>query len=312
MGKSANRSKHGYLQVSKEKIKQPTKQLRLTQMSQQTDALFESDDSFEEVAAASLPVAATTCPVSGPASNTRPNPTKRRNESDSEVEINNSIKQSLLKNEQRWIFVDSHKIIVITPTSDYWPEGVDFIQRSTLEENKRIDLIEGTEPVSCRLLFKGQKKYVNSVYAKYQEQLRNGKKPESLNATYIKTDRKRKVCDDINFLSRSSKTSFTTLKNFGGSPIEVTTVSTMQPSVTQQQVNNQGPQAVSTEQPENLDNSPITQKVNFQLRLLSLFVSLFLSLVSNSIRDVFVEPRTRACSIASLSALNASLFQWGF
>ena len=99
MGKSANRSKHGYLQVSKEKIKQPTKQLRLTQMSQQTDALFESDDSFEEVAAASLPVAATTCPVSGPASNTRPNPTKRRNESDSEVEINNSIKQSLLKNE---------------------------------------------------------------------------------------------------------------------------------------------------------------------------------------------------------------------
>ena len=139
MGKSANRSKHGYLQVSKEKIKHPTKQLRLTQMSQQTDALFESDDSFEEVASASLPLSAATCPVSavsGPASNTRPNPTKRRNESDSEVEINNSIKLSLLKNEQIWIFVDSHKIIVITPTSDYWPEGVDFIQRSTLRKTK--------------------------------------------------------------------------------------------------------------------------------------------------------------------------------
>ena len=134
MGKSANRSKHGYLQVSKEKINQPSKQLRLTQMSQQTDALFESDDSFEEVAAASLPVAATTCQisaVSGPTSNTRPNPTKRRNQSDSEVEINNSNKLSLLKNEQRWIFVDSPKILVITPTSDYWLEGVDFIQRST-------------------------------------------------------------------------------------------------------------------------------------------------------------------------------------
>ena len=105
-------------------------------MSQQTDAFFESGDSFEEVAAASLPVDATKCPISaisGPASNTRPNPTKRRNKSDSEVEINNSIKLSLLKNEQRWIFVDSHKIIVITPTSDYWPEGVDFIQRSTPE-----------------------------------------------------------------------------------------------------------------------------------------------------------------------------------
>ena len=136
MGKLANRSKHGYLQVSKEKIKQPTKQLRLTQMSQQTDALFESDDSFEEVAAASLPVAATTCPVLGPASNTRPNPTKRRNESDSEVEINNSIKLYHLKNEQRWIFVDSHKIDVITPTSNYWPEGVDFIQRSTRGKQK--------------------------------------------------------------------------------------------------------------------------------------------------------------------------------
>ena len=166
--------------------------------------------------------------------------------------------------------------------------------------------------MSCQLLFKGHKKYVNSVYAKYQEQLRNGKKPESLNATYIRTDRKRKVCDDINFLSRSSKTSCTTLKNFGGSLIEVTTASTMQPSVTRLQVNNQGPQAVSTEQPENLDNSPITQKFNFQLRLLSLFVSLFFSLVSDSISDVFVEPRTRACSIASLSAVNASSFQWGF
>ena len=266
MDKSKNRSKHGYLQVSKEKIKQPTKQLRLTQMSQQTDALFESNDFFEEVAAASLPVAAATCPVSavsGPASKIRPNPTKRRNESDSEAEINNSIKLSLLKNDQRWIFVDSNKIIVITPTSDYWPEGVDFLQRSTLEENKRIDLIEGIEPVPCRLLSKGHKKYVNSLYAKYQEQLRNGKKPESLNALYIKTDQKRKVCDDINFLSRSSKSSCTTLKIFGGSPIEVTTLSTMQPSVTRQQVNNQWPLAVSTEQPENLDNSPITQKVNF-------------------------------------------------
>ena len=143
MGKAAKRSKHRYLQVSNEKIKQPTKQLRLTQMSQQTDALFESDDSFEEVAAASLTVAAATCPVSavsGPSSNTRPNPTKKRNVSDSEVEINNSIKLSLLKNEQRWIFVDSHRIIALTPTSDYWPERVDFIQRSTLEENKRIDL----------------------------------------------------------------------------------------------------------------------------------------------------------------------------
>ena len=71
-------------------------------MSQQTDALFESEDSFEEVAAALLPVAVATCQVSavsGPASNTRLNPTKRRNESDCEVETNNSIKQSLLKNE---------------------------------------------------------------------------------------------------------------------------------------------------------------------------------------------------------------------
>ena len=109
-------------------------------MSQQTDALFESDDSFEEVAAASLPVDAATCPVSAvsrPASNTRPNPTKRWNESDSEVEINNSIKLSLLKNEQRWVFVNSHKIIVVNPTSDYWPEGVDFIQRSTPEGNQK-------------------------------------------------------------------------------------------------------------------------------------------------------------------------------
>ena len=193
MGESKNRSKHEYLQVSKEKIKQPTKQLRLTQMSQQTDALFVSDDSLEEVTAASLPLAATTCPVSavsGPASNSRPNPTKRRNESDSEVEINNSIKLSLLKNEQRWIFVDSHKIILVAPTSDFWPEGVDFIQRSTLEENKRIDLIEGTEPVSCRLLFKGHKKCVISVYSKYQEQLRNGKKAREFECNVYKD------CDD--------------------------------------------------------------------------------------------------------------------
>ena len=158
-------------------------------MSQQIDALFESDDSFEEVAAASLPVAAATCPVSevsGFASNTRPNPTKRRNESNSEVEINNWIKLSLLKNERRWIVVDSHKIIVVTPTSDYFPERADFIERSTLEENKRINLIVGTEPVSCRLLFKGHKKYVNSLYAKCHEHLRNGKKAREFECNIYK------------------------------------------------------------------------------------------------------------------------------
>ena len=147
------------------KIKQQTKQLRLNQMSQQTDALFESDDSFEDFTAATFRLSA----VSGPAPNTRPNPSKRRNEWDFKAEVNNSIKPSHLKKEQKWFFDDS------TPTRDYWPERVDFIQWWTLEENKRIDLIVGTEPVSCRLLFKGYKKYVNSLYAKYQEQLRNGK-----------------------------------------------------------------------------------------------------------------------------------------
>ena len=44
--------------------------------------------------------------------------------------------------------------------------------------------------------FQEHNKYVNSFYAKYQEQRKKRKKPESFNATYTKTDHKREVCDN--------------------------------------------------------------------------------------------------------------------
>ena len=76
------------------------------------------------------------------------------------------------------------------------------IQRSSVEENKTVDLSINSQSVRCRLLFRGPKKYVNEIYKKYDEQLRSGRKPDRLHVTYIKADRKQKFCDDIKFLSK--------------------------------------------------------------------------------------------------------------
>ena len=157
--------------------------------------------------------------TAGPSSRTRVNPTKRLNESDSEVEINNSVKLSLMKVEQKWIFVGAKEVHLLGVIGELWPENFSYIQRSMLEENKTTTLkIDGMD-VSCRLLFKGSKKTAKEIYEKYEAQLKSGVRPESLKVTFVKVDRKRQVFDDVNFLSKTgTNTKQSSLPALGGSP----------------------------------------------------------------------------------------------
>ena len=154
MGKSGKARSN--LTVSSIKIIQPVKQQKLTfgnsSLSQGAEPLFESDTCSANEAET---VSQHDFAQGGPAKRTRLNPTKRRNESDSEIEINESIKQSLLKNEQRWIFVSNTELYAITAISDSWPDNFNYIHRSSIEENKTIDLSIDSQSVRCRLLFRG-------------------------------------------------------------------------------------------------------------------------------------------------------------
>ena len=105
---------------------------------------FESDDSFEEIAAASLPVAASTCSLSAVSCLVR---------APDQILPKGEISQTP---KLKWIIQSSCRF------------RVNFMQRSTLEENKSIDLTFWTERASIRLLFNRHKMYVNSHYKNYQ------------------------------------------------------------------------------------------------------------------------------------------------
>ena len=212
MKKSGKNKKKKYsLSIDKEPLQQPAHQRKLTfevcSFSQPMLARGSNetiDNQFE---------------TAGPSSRTRVNPTKRLNESDSEVEINNSVKLSLMKAEQKWIFVGSKEVHLLGVISELWPENFSYIQRSTLEENKTTTLKIDGMVVSCRLLFKGSKKTAKEVYEKYEAQLKSGVRPESLKVTFVKVDRKRQVFDDVNFLSKTgTNTKQSSLPALGGSP----------------------------------------------------------------------------------------------
>ena len=158
MGKSGKARSN--LSVSSIKINQPVNKQELTlgnsSLSHGAESLFKSDTYSSNVTET---VSEHNFAQGGLAERTRLNPTKRRNESDSETEINESIKQSLLKNEQRWIYVSKTELFAITATSDLWPDNFNYIQLPSVEENKTIDLSLDSQSVRCRLLFRGPKKY---------------------------------------------------------------------------------------------------------------------------------------------------------
>ena len=200
MKKSGKSKKLYTLEVTKDPIVQPKTQTQLPfdlrSSSQPIPQALSDKVSSDEMQQ-----------IPGPSSRTRANPKKKRNESDSEIEVNNSVKQSVLKSEQRWIFASSKELFSFSATSDVWPDGFSFIQRASLEENQTTTLCVDFREVMCRLLFKGPKKAAKDVFTNYDDQLRAGVKPESMKVTYVKVDRKRKVFDDVNFLSKKLKTS---------------------------------------------------------------------------------------------------------
>ena len=76
-----------------------------------------------------------------------------------------------------------------------------------MKESQTTTLCVDFREKMCRLLFKGPKKAAKDVFTNYDDQLRAGVKPESMKVTYVKVDRKRKVFDYVNFLSKKLKTS---------------------------------------------------------------------------------------------------------
>ena len=98
------------LSIDKEPVQQPTRQRELT---------FEGCSiSQPMLAPSSNETIDNQIETAGPSSRTRVNSTKRLNESDSEVEIDNSVKLSLMKAEQKWIFVGSKEVHLLGVISE--------------------------------------------------------------------------------------------------------------------------------------------------------------------------------------------------
>ena len=142
-------------------------------------------------------------------SRTRPNPTRKKNDSDSEVEKNAAVKESLLKNEFRWAFLWQSEIMTLHPTSEQWPTSISFIGKMSFQEDCSLDLEVDNEIYPSRLLCKGPKKGVATAVENYQKQLDAKVKPENLKPVYLKSERKQRFCEDINFLSKKQKTNET-------------------------------------------------------------------------------------------------------
>ena len=87
----------------------------------------------------------------------RSEPTKSHNLFDSEAEREDSIKGSILKNNMAWLFVKDN-LILVTYSSTKWPKKVKPLEMFSLVEGDSYNLQNKDQPVSCRLLCKGNLK----------------------------------------------------------------------------------------------------------------------------------------------------------
>ena len=131
----------------------------------------------------------------------RSEPTKSHNLFDSEAEREDSIKDSILKNNTAWLF-EKDKLILVTYRSTKWPKNVKPSEMLSLIEGESYNLQDKDQPVSCRLLCKGNLKKVEEEMKIFQAELDHGKNPSDLRKKVLAAS-KAPVVDDVNFLSRS-------------------------------------------------------------------------------------------------------------
>ena len=89
--------------------------------------------------------------------NLRSEPAKSHNLFDSEAEREDSIKDSILRDNLAWLFVKDN-LILITYSSTKWPKKLKPSEMLSLIEGESYNLQFKDQPVSCRLLSKGNYK----------------------------------------------------------------------------------------------------------------------------------------------------------
>ena len=86
--------------------------------------------------------------------NLRTEPTKNHNLFDSEAEREDSIKDSISKNNLAWLFVKDN-LTLKTYSSTKWPKKLKPSEMLSLIEGEFYNLQFKDQPYSCRLLCKG-------------------------------------------------------------------------------------------------------------------------------------------------------------
>ena len=131
----------------------------------------------------------------------RSEPTKSHNLFDSEAEREDSIKDSILKNNMAWLFVKDN-LILVNYSSTQWPKKIKPSEMLSLIERESYNLQVKEQPISCRLLCKGNLKKVGEEMKIFQAELDDVKNPSDLRKKVLAAS-KAPVVDDVNFLSRS-------------------------------------------------------------------------------------------------------------
>ena len=127
------------------------------------------------------------------------NPTKRINDSDSEVEAEQAVKEKLIREEFEWIFVDHCSIVTVNASNDAWPALTNYRSKYTLPEDSIIKLKYQGDSYDSRLLCKGPRKKLKGIADNYHDQLRKGCQPDSLEKITF---------DDMPKLSQEKRTVF--------------------------------------------------------------------------------------------------------
>ena len=131
----------------------------------------------------------------------RSNPPRKKNDSDTEVESEELIKQGLVKKDHEWLFASSDAIVVIKSTSVSWPPKMTFSQKENLTEDSGCKLFIGGDEQECRLLCKGPRKFLEPIRKEYQEEIDKGVAVSELKEKLIKALRNTAIIEDFDFLN---------------------------------------------------------------------------------------------------------------
>ena len=144
-------------------------------------------------------------------------------------------------NNMAWLFVDK-ELILLSLNSTKWPEKLKPSQKLSMIEGQSYDLRRKEEIYSCRLLTKGNFKYVERAMLSYQAGMDSGKRPSDLKTTIL-TASKAPLVEEVDFLSSSRAPNLTstaiTLGKESGKAMKSKASSSQRPVVNQSRIREQ-------------------------------------------------------------------------